>query len=80
MSGWRHNDDERRWELGYYDVPVERWLWSAWITDEMIGCVALPAQLAVRTRSRLGSVPPPLAAHLPPPEPEPALYPEEWAR
>lgn len=71
MAEWRHNDEESRWELGYYDdvARTERWVWSAYVTDEMIDRIAEPAHLAVRTFNKLGSVPPPLAGYLPPEPP-----------
>lgn len=82
MSGrWRHNDDEQRWELGYYtkpdlprDDPGGEWQWAGYITDEFIDRTAFtPVQLAVRMFSKFRSVPPPLAGHLPP-APPPALF------
>lgn len=71
MAEWRHDDDESRWEYGYCDdvAGTEHWVWSAYVTDEMIDRVALPAQLAARIFNKLGSVPPPLAEYLPPEPP-----------
>lgn len=75
MSGWRHNDEESRWELGYHDVPMERWVCSGYVTDEFLERVAMPPErLAVHLWKRFGSVPPPLAGRLPP-EP-PVVFPE----
>lgn len=66
MSGWRHNDEESRWELGYYDLPMERWVTAGYVTDEFLERVAMPpAKLAVHLRKRFGSVPPLLAGCLP---------------
>jgi hypothetical protein len=40
-------------------------MWSAWVTDEELDRVALPAALAVKLWKSVGSVPPPLAAYQP---------------
>jgi hypothetical protein len=62
-----------RWEFGYDDLPRETFVWSAWVTDEELGRVALPAALAVRLWRSVGSVPPPLQERLPP-WPPPVVY------
>jgi hypothetical protein len=74
VSGrWEHDDDEARWELVAYREDVPRMttdrIVGAWVTDEMIARVASPQMLAVHLFSKLGSVPPPLAEHLPPRDP-----------
>lgn len=79
MSGqWEHDDDEARWELVAYreDVPrmVTERIVGAVVTDEMIARVAGPQMLAVRLFNRIGSVPPPLAEHLPPHDPDAVVY------
>jgi hypothetical protein len=66
VSGWRHNDDEARWEYGYDDIPREAFVLIAYVTDEMIERVAFPVMIARRLHERVGSVPPPLREHLPP--------------
>ena len=48
-------------------------VWSAYVTDEMIDRTALPAALAVRLWRSTGSVPPPLQDHLPPQPPDPPI-------
>ena len=73
VSGWQHNDEEARWEFGYYDLPRETFVWNAYVTDEMIDRVAFPAPLAVRLWRSVGSVPPPLQEHLPPQPPDPPI-------
>jgi hypothetical protein len=74
VNEWRHNDEEARWEFGYYDLPRETFVWCAWVTDEELDRVAFPAALAVKLWRSVGSVPPPLQEHLPPQPPEPILY------
>jgi hypothetical protein len=75
VTGWRHNDDERQWELGYYDLARERFIVGAWVTDEHISRT-VPEMTAARLYRTLGSVPPPLAGYpAPPPVPlVPAVY------
>jgi len=63
---WRHNGRESRWELGYDDIPRQKFVVAAWVTDEMIDHVADPAMLTRRTMESAGSVPPPLREYLPP--------------
>jgi hypothetical protein len=69
VSGWRHNDDERQWEYGYYDLAYDRWIGYGLVTDEAIERVMFPAALARRLWSSFGSLPPPLAEFEPPPVP-----------
>jgi hypothetical protein len=74
VSGqWERNDSESRWELAAYreDVPrqVTDRIVAAWVTDEHIACVANPVMVAARLFNQVGSVPPPLAEHLPPWDP-----------
>lgn len=74
VNGWQHNDEEAQWEHGYYDLAYDRFIANAWVTDEMIDRVYLPATLAVRLWRSVGSVPPPLQEHLPPQPPTTVLY------
>jgi hypothetical protein len=79
VSGQRErNDSESRWELAAYreDVPrqVTDRIVAAWVTDEHIACVANPVMAAARLFNRIGSVPPPLAEHLPPWDPNTVVY------
>lgn len=70
MAEWRHNDNDSQWELGYYDLTREQWVRVGLVTDEFLERTALsPERLAVHLRERFGSVPPPLAVHLPPDPP-----------
>jgi hypothetical protein len=80
VSGqWEHNGSESRWEpVAYHeDVPRETTdrIIGAWITDEFIERVANPERAAARLSSKLGSVPPPLEALLPPFGPDVVIYP-----
>ena len=63
------NDEDARWELRatWRDEPRQRTETRviAWVTDEMMTRVANPVMLAVRLHNSIGTVPPPLAAHLP---------------
>jgi hypothetical protein len=71
MWAWQHNDRERQWELRYGEHV------GAFITDEFIERVDSPERHAVRLFNKIGSVPPPLAALLPPaPDPFPVVYAE----
>jgi hypothetical protein len=71
--GWQHNDEEARWEHGYYDLAYDRFIANAWVTDEMIDRAALPAMVAQGLWNSVRSVPPPLQEHLPPQPPEPPI-------
>jgi hypothetical protein len=73
VNAWQHNDEEARWEHGYYDLPRETFVWNAWVTDEELDRVAFPASLAVKLWRSVGSVPPPLEEHLPPQPPDPPI-------
>jgi hypothetical protein len=65
VGEWRHNDDERRWELDFfYDEAAMRQVTVTYVTDEFIEKAASPERAALYVQERLGTVPPPLAAHL----------------
>jgi hypothetical protein len=66
VTEWRHNDDERQWELGYYDLAYERFIVGALVTDEHLERT-VPEMTAAYLYRHLGSVPPPLAGYPPPP-------------
>jgi hypothetical protein len=79
VSGqWERNDSESRWELAAYREDVRRQVTDrivvAWVTDELIADAASPAMTAARLFGKLGSVPPPLAEHLPPWDPDTVVY------
>lgn len=73
MAEWRRNNGDRQWELGYYnddDIFRQRWIRAGYVTDEFLERTALsPERLAAYVWERFGSVPPPLAVHLPPEPP-----------
>jgi hypothetical protein len=73
LSGWQHNDEKAQWEFGYYDLACDRFIASAWVTDECIDRVAFPARTAQGLWNSVGSVPPPLQEHLPPQPPDPPI-------
>lgn len=64
-KAWRYNDQRDQWELGYYDLPYDRWVIVAIVTDEFIDRVLDKRSAALLLRERVGSVPPPLEKHLP---------------
>jgi hypothetical protein len=72
MSEWRHNANLSQWELGYFDLPTERFVVHAVVTDEHIKRT-IPEMTAAHLYRRLGTVPPPLSDYPPPPEP-PIVY------
>jgi hypothetical protein len=61
---WRHNDGERRWELGRTYGFAEQWSCDAYVLDEVITDAADPADVARLLQERLGSVPPPFQKYL----------------
>jgi hypothetical protein len=80
VSGqWEHNDGDSQWELIAYRWDASGFrrtrIVGAWITDEFIDRVANPERAAARLSSKLGSVPPPLEALLPPFGPDVVIYP-----
>lgn len=75
---WRHNDADRQWEYGYYDLAYDKFIVGAFVTDEMIERVAVPAAVAGQLMRSVGSVPPPLREHAPAPAPEPPIRYEAW--
>jgi len=61
---WRHNQARQQWELGYWDESREEFVARSWVTDEFIARTD-QQMAAARLHARLGTVPPPLAGHLP---------------
>ena len=61
---WRHNDTQSQWELGYEDLPGDRWVVISVFTDEFIANAYLTLAGLEVLKRRYGSLPPPLASRL----------------
>ena len=74
---WVHNDQEAQWELRltWRDEPRQRTETRviAWVADEMITCTD-PVMTAAALFGKIGTVPPPLAGHLPPYDPDIVMW------
>jgi hypothetical protein len=67
MKEWRHHEGKHQWELGYYDVPMMKFVVLSWVADELMERVAAPEMMAKAIKQKMGSVPPPWEHYTEPP-------------